>query len=73
MADCECLGICPFYNDRMANMPSMAKLTKKRFCKGNNKDCARFIVNKALGPQKVPSDLYPADREKAINILKSAV
>ena len=33
MADCECLAKCPFFNDKMANMPSMAEMMKNRYCR----------------------------------------
>jgi hypothetical protein len=32
MAECECMGGCPFFSDKMANMPAMAAGFKKRYC-----------------------------------------
>ena len=34
MSECESLGTCPFFNDRMANMPAMKDLYKDRYCRG---------------------------------------
>jgi hypothetical protein len=59
MADCECLAKCPFFNDKMANMPSMADIMKHRYCHDDWDTCARYRVFKALGREHVPSDLFP--------------
>lgn len=61
MAECECLEGCPFFNDTMAGMPATAKLYKKTYCKGDNSQCARYMVFKALGRENIPQDLYPND------------
>jgi hypothetical protein len=68
MADCECLGGCIFFNDRMANMPALADVMKKKYCKGDFANCARFMVFKKFGKTAVPLDLFPnqADRAKAL-------
>lgn len=68
MAECECLGGCPFYNDRMADSKGLSAIYKRRYCLGDNTKCARYMVFKALGKPMVPPDLYPnmAERAKAI-------
>lgn len=65
MADCEKLAKCPFFNDKMADMPSMAAVYKQNYCKGDFSKCARFMVSKALGLDRVPSTLFPNQIEKA--------
>jgi hypothetical protein len=65
MADCECLVRCPFFNDKMAKMPGIAGMMKARYCKGDNSRCARYMVVKGLGREKVPADLYPNETERA--------
>ncbi|MBN1698014.1 MAG: hypothetical protein JW881_10910 [Spirochaetales bacterium] len=69
MADCECLGGCIFFNDKMGNMPSIASIMKQNYCKTNNSGCARYMVFKALGKEKVPGDLFPNNVEKAKQII----
>ena len=64
MADCECLPGCPFFNDRMTGMPTMAEVMKKKYCRGNFEACARFTVRKKLGKDKVPSDLFPNQMDR---------
>ena len=68
MADCECLAGCLFFNDRMADMPTMANMYKRNYCRGDSSKCARYMVFKALGRESVPVDLFPnmADRARAI-------
>jgi len=69
MADCECLATCIFFNDKMANMPGTADLYKARYCKKDNANCARYMVFKAVGKTKVPTDLFPNDVEKVKGII----
>jgi hypothetical protein len=71
MADCECLAKCPFFNDKMANMPSMAEMMKNRYCRDDFTSCARYRVFKALGREAVPSDLFPNQPENAEQLLAS--
>ncbi len=69
MADCQCLPKCPFFNDRMKNMPSMANVYKKNYCRGNNSECARFMIFKAFGSDKVPITLFPNMVDEAKRII----
>ena len=69
MADCECLGGCLFFNDKMADMPATANLYKTQFCKGDNTGCARHQVFRTLGKEAVPTDLYPNDTGRAKQII----
>ncbi|WP_319475677.1 hypothetical protein [Marispirochaeta aestuarii] len=69
MAECECLPRCPFFNDKMQNMPSLASMMKKRYCLGDSSECARHIVFLALGSEKVPSDLFPSQVDRARQIV----
>ncbi len=65
MADCECLSACPFFNDQMAEMPSMSNIIKQRYCRGSNTQCARHMVFRTLGRERIPVDLYPSQTERA--------
>lgn len=72
MAICECVPKCPFFNDKMANKPSTAEMFKKKYCEGDNSECARWIVRKKLGADKVPADLFPNQIDKAQALIKAA-
>jgi hypothetical protein len=69
MADCELLPTCLFFNDKMATMPSTATLVKDRYCRGDNSQCARYVVYKRLGRPKVPTDLFPNEAQRANKII----
>lgn len=69
MADCELLGGCIFFNDKMAKMPSTADLFKQSYCHNDFAACARFQIAKTLGRPKVPTDLYPNQKERVPGIV----
>lgn len=64
MADCPSLSRCVFFNDHMARIPVTAESMKKRYCRGDNSQCARWQVCKAKGAPSVPADLYPDEMER---------
>ncbi len=66
---CECLPRCPFFQDKMANMPRTAEVYKKKYCFGDNTLCARFMVFRARGREAVPPDLFPHERKRARELL----
>ncbi len=72
MADCECLGSCPFFNDQMKDLDGVAALFKRRYCLGDNSDCARHMVLKQLGKPAVPANLYPNNVERARLIISGS-
>lgn len=70
--ECQCLAGCPFFHDRMKNMPTTAELLKQRFCRAEWSSCARCMVFLALGRGAVPADLFPDEVDRAREILESA-
>jgi hypothetical protein len=66
MAQCEKLEKCPFFNDQLSGMQSVANLMKDQFCFGDKSRCARYLVSTAGLP--VPADLFPAEYERAVAI-----
>uniref|UniRef100_A0A7C4UD04 Uncharacterized protein n=1 Tax=candidate division WOR-3 bacterium TaxID=2052148 RepID=A0A7C4UD04_UNCW3 len=46
------------------------KYVKSKYCKRSPEECARYIVYKALGKDKIPDDLFPAEKERALEIIK---
>ncbi len=69
MADCPRLVKCIFFNDRMAQMPSMADIFKQGYCRSDFERCARFVVAARLGPENVPGNLYPNDQDVAKKLI----
>jgi hypothetical protein len=72
MPQCPSLSKCPFFNDKMANMPAAADMIKTRYCLTDHATCARWMVRMALSPEKVPGNLYPKDVERAKAMIGSA-
>lgn len=46
-------------------MPGMAGIYKRRYCRGSNSGCARWLVHSMLGPAAVPADLFPNEWDRA--------
>ncbi len=71
MAECQCIAGCPFFNDKMANMPAVADIYKDRYCRGDWNGCARYRVFSSLGRESVPANLFPNELERAAELLGS--
>ena len=69
MANCVLLETCIFFTDRMNNMPLTADIIKKKYCRGDNSECARYMIFLVLGREKVPLDLFPGQVERTHYIL----
>ncbi len=69
MPDCRYLPGCIFFNGRMNNMPSTGSLYRRRYCKSDWAQCARFMVCEELGTGAAPDDLFPNDVERAKRVL----
>jgi len=69
MAQCELLETCIFFNDQMEAMPAVANLMKNRYCKDDHAECARMKVVKAVGREKVPTDMFPNQDDYARDII----
>ena len=71
MADCEYLQECPFFNGHMAiAMPEIVENMKQAYCLGDNSECARYLIAKALGKDKV-GEIAPNQTSLAKNIIAS--
>ena len=71
MAECPKLGVCPFFNDQLANMPAVAESLKERFCRGDFESCARYRVSSVLGKERVPGNLFPQEADTADRLLSN--
>ncbi|MBN2068404.1 MAG: hypothetical protein JW739_02095 [Opitutales bacterium] len=69
MASCECIVMCPFFNDQMDGMPEIAEKLKEKYCLGSNVDCARYLIRQQFGAQAVPGDLFPNDKKAALRLI----
>ena len=72
MADCEFLKGWPFFNDILDDMPAVANMMKSKYCRGDNAQCARYLVRTEVGKEAVPDDLFPHEKDKAQEIIDEA-
>ena len=72
MLDCEYLNECPFFNDEMEKIPKTSAVLKKKYCGDEFYACARFIIAKKLGKEKVPGDLFPHQKDRVSELIMYA-
>lgn len=65
MSNCPSITLCPFFNDKMKEMPAMANMLKKKYCLSNHVDCARWLVSSKFGRAGVPDNLHPGQNDRA--------
>ncbi len=70
MSECECVPTCLFFNDKMKDQPGQSELFKRRYCQGGEKEhCARYMVRNGLGKDRVPTDFFPNQIERARTLI----
>jgi len=69
MANCELIETCIFFNDMMTDMPVMTDIMKERYCRKDNSKCARYMIFQEVGREKVPSNMFPVEKERAEKII----
>ena len=65
MGECEFIGACPFFNDKLNSKPEKVEELKEKYCRNNNLNCARYMVAHALGKAMMPEELYPHEKQRA--------
>lgn len=65
MPQCANLPDCPFFGGHPDEASAMAEMYRRKYCLGSNTACARFRVQRRLGPGGVPGDLAPNDHDRA--------
>jgi hypothetical protein len=73
MAECELSNDCESFYEKLSYMQSTARLMKGAYCKWNHSECARYMVYKMHGKDKVPIDLYPSDLDGAKKLVNLVV
>jgi hypothetical protein len=69
MVQCEYTETCAFFKEGMADRPAIANMMKKKYCARNQSACARYMILKTVGEDRVPVDLVPNDVDTARNII----
>jgi hypothetical protein len=74
MSDCECLGSCPYFENGVAKeIDTIAQMRQQEYCKADFSKCARYMVFRALGLEKVPRDLLPFQVDRAKKLIAKKV
>jgi hypothetical protein len=68
MAHCDLCNSCFFFNEQKLDMPRTAEFLKDKYCKRDFAGCARFLVSKSYGKDRVPESLYPNDTFETLKI-----
>lgn len=66
---CEVFDSCELFTQGVANLPSTSKSFKTRYCQQDPDSCARYLVQKKLGRDLVPKDLFPNERGRALKLI----
>lgn len=65
---CELLEHCSFFIHEMT-IESIAHRFKERYCRSCKEACAIYMIYSSCGLDAVPSDLYPNEYDRALDIL----
>jgi len=69
MPQCELMASCAFLAERASFLPMAARAVMARYCMENHEHCARYMVYKVLGAERVPDQLYPGEIEDAWKLI----
>ena len=68
--NCEYLESCAFVQQMVRTDPLTAYTVRITYCNQDKKDCARYGLIQAVGPERVPDFLWPNDEEEASEVAK---
>ena len=68
MTRCSLLSSCVFFRNGLTEMPCTTESLKNKYCRGNYGECARFMISKTRGSEKVPHDLAPNDMFESLEV-----
>jgi hypothetical protein len=69
MDACEVRSSCFFFNAAHQGTPGLAGQLRDMYCTGNYAACARLLVYRRRGRNKVPDYLSPDDIQEACKLL----
>ena len=69
---CPNLERCSFFQEHQDTMPDLVKKLKSKYCLSDNSQCARLLVSRQLGREKVPVLLMPHQLDWAKQLLYDA-
>ncbi len=69
MNRCPFADKCPFFGDKMKDLPLSAELFQDKYCDADFTKCARYEVRTKCGKEAVPANLYPNQRDRAEKLM----
>ena len=73
VGDCERLEKCRYFNEQLKDLKAVQEMWKRKFCKDDNSKCARYMVLKALGADRIPKYLVPTQVDKAKELIEESL
>lgn len=67
---CELEESCAFFQSA-EGFSQVIKAVRRTLCSCDPQNCARYIVNKKLGPEFVPEHLFPSDFIRAERLVRN--
>ncbi|MBN2848817.1 MAG: hypothetical protein JXP72_10300 [Coriobacteriia bacterium] len=65
---CRHLGTCALASDHAGFSPEFIRIMRTTWCRGSYAECARYRAALIVGPQAVPGNLFPAERERVADL-----
>ncbi len=65
---CERLDICDFFKSEI-KIESIARRYKEKYCYTCKDACAIYMVYSSKGNEGIPSDLFPNEYDKALQLI----
>ncbi len=69
MPECERLTVCPFFNETLTTIPTIAEFFQNNYCRGDSSQCARYIALQVIGAEDVPANLFPDEHQIAQELI----
>ena len=67
MSTCDLFDSCFFFNEQLVDMPQTTEYLKEKYCRRDYRTCARYMINRAYGRDRVPRYLFPNDMIEVLN------
>ena len=68
---CEYARTCVIFNDALEGKPGIAAIYSSKYCEGDFKGCARYLVAQIKGSSSVPRRLLPNQWDAARKLIQS--
>lgn len=71
MCTCPVLDQCPFFKNKLTNMPPNSEVHKINYCINDSFKCARLLAARILGTNSIPQNLLPNEMLKIEELINT--